>query len=136
MLFSKNNLYKDYESGLVKIQETRENEMSESEKEATTGLLKGTSEKDVSDNNLSLAQKTFKRRRISESSEIKYIDVRHILPTSNICERTFSVAKNVLGERMRAILPVNFEMQMFLKFNSSLWSFEVIDNAVNRVASN
>ena len=108
--------------------------MSESEKAAKKVSLKGTIEKDASENNISLAQKAFKRRRITESSESKYLDVRHIFPTSNICERTFSVANNVLGERRRAILPVNFEMQMSLKFNSSLWSFEDIDKIVNRVA--
>ena len=126
-------LHKDYESGIVKIQESRVNEMSESEKEATKELLKKTSEIRVPNENLSLAQRAFKKRRISESSESKYIDVRHILPTSNVCERTFSIAKNVLGERRIAMLPINFEMQMFLELNSSTWSIQDNDNIVNKV---
>ena len=54
-----------------------------------------------------------------ESSEIdrnkksKYMDLKFIIPTSNICERLFSAAGYGLNDRRQAILPANFESQMF-----------------------
>ena len=47
----------------MKIQKNRENKMSETEKEATKELPKETSEKEVQDNNQSLVQNAFKKRR-------------------------------------------------------------------------
>ncbi|POM65870.1 Hypothetical protein PHPALM_18351 [Phytophthora palmivora] len=50
----------------------------------------------------------------------------HILPMSNDCERLFSKARAVLTPQRRSMLPVNFEMIMFLKENDSYWSRRTI----------
>ncbi len=42
-----------------------------------------------------------------------YIDTRFLLPTSNICERLFSVAGHALGDRRKPITPLHLEEQMF-----------------------
>ena len=42
-------------------------------------------------------------------------------PTSNVCERLFSKAKSVLTPQRSSMLPINFEMIMFLKENGTLW---------------
>ncbi|KAK1945571.1 hypothetical protein P3T76_002619 [Phytophthora citrophthora] len=46
----------------------------------------------------------------------------HVPPTSNDCERFFSKAKAVLTPQRSSMLPINFEMIMFLKKNGSYWS--------------
>eukprot|EP00644_Phytophthora_capsici_P010693 jgi/Phyca11/104102/e_gw1.9.810.1 len=46
----------------------------------------------------------------------------HVPPTSNDCERLFSKAKAVLTPQRSSMLPINFEMIMFLEENSAYWS--------------
>eukprot|EP00644_Phytophthora_capsici_P002481 jgi/Phyca11/105488/e_gw1.11.548.1 len=46
----------------------------------------------------------------------------HVPLTSNDCDRLFSKAKAVLTPQRSSMLPINFEMIMFLKGNSAYWS--------------
>ncbi len=59
------------------------------------------------------------------------MDLRFLLPTSNACERLFSRAGYVLGDRRQSIHPANFEQQMFLFANSHLWGIEDVKAVVN-----
>ncbi len=58
------------------------------------------------------------------------MDLRFLLPTWNLCERFFSIAGHTLGDRRQNILPSNFEMQLFLYMNSSLWGLEDVNRAI------
>ncbi len=70
----------------------------------------------------SLAERALKRRRLSAGETMdSYIDMRCIVPTSNMCERLFSKAGYTLNDRRQGTLPANFEAQMFLHANCSLW---------------
>lgn len=75
---------------------------------------------------LSFAQRAMKRQKVSSFQRTKYIDIRFLLPTSNLCERLFSKAGYAFNERRRGILPSNFESQIFLNLNRDLWSAEDI----------
>ncbi len=52
------------------------------------------------------------------------MDLRFIVPASNMCERLFSTAGFALTTRRRSTIPASFEKQMFLHANSQLWGVE------------
>ena len=59
------------------------------------------------------------------------MDLNFVLPTSNSCERLFSRAGYVLGDRRQSINPANLEQQLFLFANSQLWDIEDVNSVVN-----
>jgi hypothetical protein len=64
-----------------------------------------------------------KKQHLSECVAAQYDDLLHFAPpTSNACERLFSGCKLVLNSLRSSTLPVNFEMMMFLRANSDLWT--------------
>lgn len=67
--------------------------------------------------------RSVKRARVIADS--KYVDCRFIRPTSNMCERLFSISKQVLTDSRKSLLPVNLETQIFLKLNRHLWDAEL-----------
>ena len=58
------------------------------------------------------------------SSKNSYMKLVHLIPpTSNRVERLFSQCKLVLTPTRSRLLPVNFEMIMFLRVNRKLWNY-------------
>ncbi|ETP18590.1 hypothetical protein F441_07214 [Phytophthora nicotianae CJ01A1] len=58
----------------------------------------------------------------------------HVPPTSNDCERLFSNAKAVMTPQRSSMLPINFEMIMFLKENASYWGRRTVATVQHRSA--
>ncbi len=56
------------------------------------------------------------------------MDVKFLVPTSNMCERIFSIAGHAISDRRERILPANFEMYIFLHFNRDFWGLEDVNN--------
>ncbi|ETL91908.1 hypothetical protein L917_09625 [Phytophthora nicotianae] len=54
-------------------------------------------------------------------------------PTSNRCERLFSQAKLVLTPQRASLLPVNFEMLMFLRANRSNWDVGMVQDVYEQM---
>jgi hypothetical protein len=81
---------------------------------------------------LQALMKKIKKRKMEASSSSgcststsSYIDVRFIRPTSNKCERQFSVAGFAFTKNRQGLLPINLEMQLFLNANQHLWDLEL-----------
>ena len=74
---------------------------------------------------LTVLMKTVKRQKVQSPS--RYIDCRFIRPTSNMCERLFSISKAAMPDSRKALHPANLEMQLFLKMNGHLWDIELFD---------
>lgn len=51
----------------------------------------------------------------------KYVDMRFIVSTSNICDRLLSITGYALNDLRKAVLPANIEMKLFLHANPPLW---------------
>eukprot|EP00474_Spongospora_subterranea_P010853 CRZ11311.1 hypothetical protein [Spongospora subterranea] len=66
---------------------------------------------------------SIKRPKVNLQS--RYMDCRFIRPTSNICERFFSLSKMTITDSRSRLLPSSLEIQLFLKFNGSLWDIEL-----------
>lgn len=71
---------------------------------------------------MTLLLQSIKRPKVESCS--RYIDCRFIRPTSNLCERFFSVSKAALSDCRKTLTPENLEMQLFLKCNRHLWDFD------------
>ena len=77
---------------------------------------------DDSDNEeASFAQKNLKKRNKTSEISCKWIP-----PTSNICERSFSVAKQIRSPQRSRLFPVHLEGIMFLKLNPQYWDVKVV----------
>ena len=57
----------------------------------------------------------------------KYMDLRFILPTSNIVERLFSSAGYAYNDMRKALIPANLEEQFFLKANKKYWDQKTVN---------
>ena len=70
-----------------------------------------------------------KKRKVNSSSDQseKYLDLRFLRPTSNICERMFSVAGFAFTKNRQGLIPTNLEMQLFLKANSKWWDISLLN---------
>ena len=71
-----------------------------------------------------------KRQCFSEPVDNPYMDLRFILPTSNIVERVFSKAKLVYSDRHQRLMPVTFEAIMFLAVNRHLWDASMVEETI------
>eukprot|EP00644_Phytophthora_capsici_P016209 jgi/Phyca11/115295/e_gw1.28.544.1 len=70
------------------------------------------------------------KRRRQGPQGYNYDELLFRIPaTSNRCERLFSQAKMVLTPQRSALLPIHFEMIMFLKVNSQYWSRRTVATA-------
>ncbi len=75
-----------------------------------------------------------KKRRMERAADLmqaKYTAARFILSTSDLFERFFSKAGFAYGEHWQSLLPVNLEIQLFLKCNQSLGNEETVSKIVN-----
>lgn len=127
----------EFESGVVEVQRGSPNAltveeqlcMKEFERECTTGYS-------ADDHELSFVERALKRQKVAfNDSESKYVDLRYLFPTSNICERLFSKVGCALTERRKGITPEHLESQIFLNINRDLWDASTINDISNRVHS-
>ncbi len=96
-----------FKTAIVKLQEGRINQLTQDKSKSVETLrVQQTSTWTESDLiNFSLAERALKRRRKNTESTNNYMDVRFVLPTSNVCERLFSTAGFSLSYRRGRILP-------------------------------
>ena len=111
----------DFEQGVVKLQTHRD--LNKQEEEAVRKYKKnedlliaepgddiGYADRLIveADREVNLAQSTYR-------------STKHVAPTSNVCERTFSSCKQVMSDYRRHMGPEKLEAIMLLKLNHDLW---------------
>lgn len=57
----------------------------------------------------------------------RYVKLNHFTPTSNKCERLFSLTKILLSDRRKSMEPYHLELSVFLRANKDLWNEFTID---------
>jgi hypothetical protein len=86
---------------------------------------------------LSYAQKVdarIKRRKTNEDAiATKYVNLSILCGTSVVCERLFSVAKNILSDTRKKTSPPVFEAIILLKMNRSEWDVYMMGKAMGRL---
>ncbi|KAH9108336.1 hypothetical protein AeMF1_016490 [Aphanomyces euteiches] len=111
----------DFENGVVKILSQMTNILNESERRSVERLkIDAVAPNEVPIDRPCLAERAKKRMK-KTGDDKQFMDCRFIRPTSNICERLFSMAKLALTDCRRAMHPQTFEQQVFLKVNMAYW---------------
>jgi hypothetical protein len=141
---SRFNPWLDFENGVVKIQSSRENELTEAEAAAvqcfkleqpqipdTSTTTHAHDTHEVATNFFDTAVKK-KQRMLSPS---QYRSTLHVRPTSNDLERLFSQAKLVFNDHRRKLSSSYLENILFLKLNEALWSIEDIEDVLQNITS-
>lgn len=113
----------DFESAVVKVQNGNQVALSRDERISIESLLiPSECDETVVEDGHSFAKQSLKKARLRLSGQkSSYLSLDFILPTSNICERLFSKAGYAIGDRRKALIPQNFESQIFLHSNADLW---------------
>jgi hypothetical protein len=92
--------------------------------------------KDITDErnqSIFFAEGILKKQKLEAvSSSSSYVDLKFLIPTSNICERLFSKAGFSFNQRRMSVLPINTESQMFLHLNSSLWDIAIVKEILSK----
>jgi hypothetical protein len=123
---------KNFESGLVKILDGKEDSLTRQEQRAVSIFLKP----DADQENGSLpepenyVEKVYGQKKRKRNAGSQYMDVSFIPPTSNVVERMFSQAQSILTPHRKRLLPKNVEAILFLKTNRPLWDVSVVSEAL------
>ena len=85
------------------------------------------------DSDSDFASLLIKKRRLQLSSQkvSEYESLKFLLPTSNILERFFSSATYSFSDLRQKLLPMNLEVQLFLKVNEKFWDENLVSQALN-----
>ena len=129
---------KNFENGIVKIQDGEENKLNANEKESVKIFLitnnnSGGEEEVSTDNEESFVDSTLKAALVKKKKTSKYHSTKHVSPTSNICERLFSRASIIMTPNRRSMDPDMLEMIIILRFNKDLWDEETIQQCIVRL---
>ena len=112
-------LNKSFVSALQKILNNRQSNLTAEELLSVSGLqVTRNALEETVEEELSMAARALKRQCISQNVS-NFLDVRFIVPTSNMCERLFSEAGHGLNSRRMHTILSNFESQMFLHTNKA-----------------
>jgi hypothetical protein len=132
-----------FESGIVKIQNQKENRMTESERRACERFLRpvetgeglNDDPEDAPRTELSFVDRIRSNREEQENKRMrtssKYVDTRFASGTSNVCEQLFSKAKHIMTPTRRRMDPSTLEAILLLKINSDLWDAELIQKILD-----
>ncbi len=129
---------KNFENGIVEIQDGEENKHNANEKESVKIFLiannnSGGDEEMTMDNEESFVDSTLKAALVKKEKATKYHSTKHVSPTSNICERLFSRASIIMTPNRRSMDPDMLEMIIMLRFNKDLWDEETIQQCMVRL---
>lgn len=111
----------DFENGIVKMQQGNSGMLTENEVPAVSVFYQSPNRSAQALNDACLLLRAWKTQNMDLIERIAgYDDVRFILPSSNICDRLFSIAGVEMDYRRKYLIPSNFESQMILFANSNL----------------
>ena len=119
-----------FDSALVKILDENYQELPTGGQELVLKLKNQSPTQPDEEAEANFAKQIFqKKRRLSIKNS--YIDCKIFRPTSNTAERFFSTASEyALSDIRGRLLPTNLELQLFLKFNKSLWDMNTVKSIV------
>lgn len=126
---------KNFDNGIVKIQKGEEGTLNHREKAAVSRFeLQGDEEEeedtDVDEEDYlgDVLANSKKRKADNTIAKSKYRSTNHVAVTSNMCERLFSNAKNIMQDKRKSMSPYHLELLLILKSNVDLWDATTIQS--------
>jgi hypothetical protein len=124
----------DFESGVIKLQEGKVNELTEEEREALQNLRKEVQANGPgSPEPITMPEKIAKRKRDAGErvGNDEYVNVSWVLGSAAEVERLWSIAKYILTDDTRRQMdPEMFETIIFLKVNHEYWNQATVCQAI------
>jgi hypothetical protein len=120
-----------FESAIVKIINGENETLTDIEKGKVQCFLRHADPVEVASpigGSPSIIKNALRKRRRAQPDE--YEDLNWIPPTSNICERLFSLAKLTLGSLRQSMSPETLEATVMLKVNRAYWNIFTVDAIV------
>jgi hypothetical protein len=128
-----------FESAVVKVLDGKEGLLTAAEKVEIARLLLDQPEpvpvtdvEAVHPRAIASMELKAKRRRLDTPPPSTYLNMRFILPTSNIVERVFSKTKLVFTEQRQRLLPTTLEAIVFLAVNRAFWDASTVEQAIRQ----
>ena len=123
----------DLERVIYKILENCIAEMSDSKLKATSNLTVIPAVLDVENVpcKISVIERALKQRKLNKSLRTRYMNLIFTFPTSNLCQRFFSVAVYASDDGRKSQLPDSVGMQLFFNANPCLWWIEDGKRVIN-----
>ena len=121
----------NFENGILKILDGREDEMTRAEKSACTVFLKDPDGDQQTEAELAEEEdvgyaasilRTSQQAKRARGSVSAYKEVDHVSPQTVIVERLFGKAKHIMSPLRRKMDPDSLNMLLFLKANRKLWA--------------
>jgi len=127
----------DFESGVVKIQNRKTDELSDAEKLACKKLER--TAVDITNNNstsnLSLTEQVSLGKRKRQDASNNYMNTSFVLGSTAELERLWSIAKNILTNNRQETTPLVFESILFLNVNKTYLNEYTVKEAMGEVTS-
>ena len=132
---------KHFESGVIKVQSGNEQTLTRDEKKSLKRFLidydanNDSDIEEIESDQLSFADSVLERAQAAKRQRIEksaYRSMKHVSPTSNVCERLFSRAKLIMTDQRKHMTPYHLEMMLFLRFNSDLWNIAILDDIIKK----
>jgi hypothetical protein len=130
----------DFESGVVKIQNGAENDLTADERVAVESLARVCDEDDDGDD-LAVPtspvnmQERLRRMNDRGNEKSRYVDCDFIFGSAAEVERLWSVADFILRDQRKAMTPQLFEALIFLKVNKRFWGLNDVCLAMKEAKS-
>ena len=129
----------DFYQGVCKVQRGQEAQLTPREKDAIKIFLKPVNHPTASNTQLGYADRILSN--LSETigaAQSAYHSTDHVLPTSNIVERLFSMCKRTMSDLRKHMGPETLEGSVLLRVNSNLWlhdASKLIQEIINEEAA-
>ncbi|RHZ02160.1 hypothetical protein DYB37_010708 [Aphanomyces astaci] len=125
-----------FESTIVKIQGSCENQLTPEERNQVLRLVKRADHAFTVDGHTrqkedEFASEILKRQRVESKSSSSYVCTSFIVPTSNDVERLFSLCKRLYSPHRRALSPITLEILVYLRTNRHLWDQALVASVVH-----
>ncbi|ETK79296.1 hypothetical protein L915_14829 [Phytophthora nicotianae] len=119
----------DFESGCVRVLRGNTTRLTRSEKTALRAFEVTTDERLANDDTEGSFVERMEKRRCLARHEQRYVLLRSVLPTSNMVERFFSIARTPFGHERNGLQPITLEQILFLRQNAGYWDASTVDRA-------
>ncbi|ETM53575.1 hypothetical protein PPTG_19537 [Phytophthora nicotianae INRA-310] len=105
----------DFESGCARVLRGNTSRLTRSEKAALRVFEVTSGERPANEDvEGSFVERVEKRRRLAQQEQ-RYVLLRSVLPTSNMVERFFSIARTTFGHERNGLQPITLEQILFLR---------------------
>ena len=121
--------HKKLENGLVAIIDSKTNELTPEETSSVKDFRCKIMAYRTTTSTSNFAEELLQAKRLKTSGG-DYQNINWLTPTSNVCERLFSISKLTQGYLRQNMTPMHLERSVFLFVNRSFWDVQTVEKII------